>query len=186
MRARAADPDSGDMTPTNSTSDLIAASTSASSRTLQRAGGIAALVKATTYVVGFAVMAAYLAPRGFSDTQGGPAASLSFRLDNQTAMYSWYLVLYLMGGSALVCLVLAVHDLLRRKSPALSLTASVFGNIWAGLLLASGLISLVGQRAVVDLAPPTPRRPPPPGPRSAWSRTPSAGASRSWAPRGCS
>ena len=45
-----------------------------------------------------------------------------------------------------------MHDVLRRKAPTLSLTAGVFGTIWAGLLLASGLISLVGQQAVVELA----------------------------------
>ena len=68
--------------------------------------GIAALVKAATYIVGFGVMGAYLAPRGLLDAQGDPGASLSFLLDNQAAMYSWYLVLCLVGGIALVSLVL--------------------------------------------------------------------------------
>ena len=67
-------------------------------------------------------------------------------------LYSWYLVLYLVGGLALVSLVLGVHSRLRTGAAALSQTASVVGHLWAGLLLASGLIALVGQRAVVDLA----------------------------------
>lgn len=121
-------------------------------RGLQRAGGVAALVKAATYLVGFGVLGAYLVPRGFLDAQDDPAAALAFLLENQAAMYAWYLVLYLVGGAALVSLVLALHDRLRRSAPALSQTASVFGHIWAALLLASGLISLVGQRTVVDLA----------------------------------
>lgn len=76
---------------------------------------------------------------------------MQFLLENQIAMYSWYLVLYLVGGVALVSLVLGVKERLR-EAPALARTAEVFGHIWASLLLASGMIHLVGQQAVVALA----------------------------------
>ena len=118
----------------------------------QRAGGIAGFVTAATYVVGLGLMGLYLAPQGFLDEQGSPADSLAFLLDHQVLLYSWYLVLYLVGGIALVSLVIGVHSRLRRGAAGLSQTASVFGHVWAGLLLASGLIALVGQRAVVELA----------------------------------
>ncbi|MFC5381247.1 hypothetical protein [Aquipuribacter nitratireducens] len=121
------------------------------SAALERGAGVAALVKAATYLVGFGVMGAYLAPRGLLDVQGDPAASLQFLLDNQGVMYGWYLVLYLVGGIALVSLVLGVRRRLR-GAPALARTAEVFGHIWAGLLLASGMVHLVGQQAVVALA----------------------------------
>ena len=119
---------------------------------LQRAGGIAGFVTAATYVVGLGLVGLYLAPQGFLDEQGSPADSLAFLLDHQVMLYSWYLVLYLVGGLALVSLVLGVHSRLRTGAAALAQTASVFGHLWAGLLLASGLIALVGQRAVVELA----------------------------------
>jgi hypothetical protein len=109
-------------------------------------------VTAATYVVGLGLVGLYLAPQGFLDEQGSPADSLAFLLDHQVMLYSWYLVLYLVGGIALVSLVIGVHSRLRRGSAALSQTASVVGHLWAGLLLASGLIALVGQRAVVELA----------------------------------
>ncbi len=67
-----------------------------------RLTGIAALVKAATYVVGFAAMAAYLAPRGFVDAATRPAESLAFLLQNQFAMYVWYLLLSVVGGFALI------------------------------------------------------------------------------------
>lgn len=118
----------------------------------QRVGGIAALVKAATYLVGFVVMGAYLGPRGLTDAQGDPAASLAFLLDNQTAMYSWYLVLYIVGGFALVSLVLGVHARLKTTTGTLMQTATVTGITWAALLLASGLVALVGQQAVIELA----------------------------------
>lgn len=120
---------------------------------ISRAGGVAALVKAVTYVIGFGVMAAYLDPRGFGEAQGDPDASLAFLLDNQVAMYLWYLVLYVVGGVALVVLTLALHERLRYSpAAALSRTAAAFGLLWSGLLLASGSVALVGQRAVADLA----------------------------------
>ncbi len=119
---------------------------------LQRAGGIASLVEGGTYVVGFAAMAAYLAPRGFADAQGDPSTALGFLLENQVAMYVWYLLLYLVAGVALVVLSMAVHDRTRDASPALAPVTTAFGLIWSGLLLASGMVSLVGQRAVVELA----------------------------------
>ena len=119
---------------------------------LQRAGGIAGFVTAATYIVGFGLIGVYLAPRGFLDAQGSPEDSLAFLLDHQVMLYSWYLVLYLVGGLALVSLVLGVHSRLRTGAAGLSQTASVVGHLWAGLLLASGLIALVGQRAVVELA----------------------------------
>ena len=119
---------------------------------LQRVGGLAGFVIAATYLLGMGLMAAYLVPRGFLDGQASPADSLAFLLDHQAMLYIWYLVLYLVGGIALVSLVLGVHHRLRTGAAGLSQTAEVIGQIWAGLLLASGLVALVGQRAVVDLA----------------------------------
>lgn len=117
----------------------------------QRLAGLAALVKAATYVVGFAVMAAYLGPRGFVDAAANPAESLSFLLQNQSSMYVWYLLLYVVGGFALIAVVAGLNERVGAASPLLR-WSSVVGFIWAGLLLASGLIALVGQSAVVALA----------------------------------
>ena len=83
-----------------------------SSAALQRGAGIAALVRAAIFLVGFPLLI-YLIPRGFLDAQGHPAPSVQFLLDNQVAMYSWYLVLYLVSGVAQVSLVLGVKERLR-------------------------------------------------------------------------
>jgi hypothetical protein len=120
-------------------------------RSLERAGGTAALVTAATYVTGFAVMGAYLAPRGFVDAQGDPAASLRVLTENAGVMYGWNLVLYLVGGLALMGLTLALRDRLG-AAPHLARAAAILGSVWAGLLLASGMVALVGQTTVLDLA----------------------------------
>lgn len=118
-------------------------------RAARRAGGVAALVKAATYLVGFLVLGAYLAPEGFGD--GTPAESVAFVVDHQAVLYAWNAVLYLLGGVALLVLVLVLHERLRAAAPLLARTATALGAIWSGLLLAAGMIALVGQRAVVDL-----------------------------------
>jgi hypothetical protein len=110
------------------------------------------LVIAATYIVGFTAMVAYLVPAGFTGAAADPTASLDFLLDHQTSLYLWYLVLYLIGGAALVVLALGVHDRLARSQPALAKVTTGFGLIWSGHLLASGMVALLGQLAVVELA----------------------------------
>ena len=61
-------------------------------------------------------------------------------------------MLYLVAGAALVVLVLGIHDRLEDRTPTLARTTTAFGLIWAGLVLASGMVALVGQRAAVELA----------------------------------
>ena len=85
---------------------------------LVRAGGVAAQVVAGTYVVGFGAMAAYLVPAGFVDTVTDPAGSLAFLVDHQPAMRLWYVVLYLVGGTAMALVALGVGDRLRAAAPA--------------------------------------------------------------------
>ncbi len=121
-------------------------------RHLQRAAGIAALLEGSTYLAGFGVMVTHLAPRGFTDAVSDPARSLTFLLQNQAVMYLWYLLIYLVAGAALVVLTLGIHDRLKHATPALSQVTTAFGLIWSGLLLASGMVALVGQRGAVELA----------------------------------
>lgn len=116
------------------------------------ATGIAAIVKAGTYLVGLVVVGAYLAPRGLSDAVADPGGSLAFLLENAGFLYWWYCLLYVVGGLALAVLVVGLRDRDRRSGPMLSDVAAALGLVWSGLLLASGLVALVGQSAVVALA----------------------------------
>ncbi len=114
-----------------------------------RAGGVAALVKAATYLIGFVVLGAYLAPEGFGDTS--PAESVSFLVEHQSVLYAWNTVLYLVGGGALLVLVLALYEQLGPVPGLLRRVTTAVGLLWSGLLVASGLVALVGQTAVVEL-----------------------------------
>lgn len=96
-------------------------------RALQRTGGLAALVTAGTYLVGLVVLGACLAPRGYLDAQGDPAASLEFLIGDEAVLYGWYLVLCLVGGVALISVVLALPTRLAASAPALAATGAAFG-----------------------------------------------------------
>ena len=116
---------------------------------LQKAGGIAALVEAIAYIVGFTIMATFLNPR---DTEGWtPARKLSFALEKQSIFQALTILIYVVFGIALVFLAVALHERLSGRSSDLMKIATPFGLIWAGLVIASGMVGSVGLEAVAAL-----------------------------------
>jgi hypothetical protein len=116
---------------------------------LQKAGGIAALVEALAYIVGFTIMATLLDP---GDTEGwAPARQLSFALEKQSIFQALTLLIYVVFGIALVFLAVALHDRLSGRYSDIMKVATPFGLIWAGLAIASGMVGSVGLEAVAAL-----------------------------------
>lgn len=119
-------------------------------RTSARIGGIGALVATATFVFGIALFATSLSDYTSGDPT--PAESVSFLVGHQTTLFLWYLVIFLVFGVAIVPLTRTLHQRLRGGSPLLADVAAVFGFIWTGLMLATGMISNVGIGVVADLA----------------------------------
>jgi len=115
----------------------------------QKVGGIAALIAAATFLVGFGVFFTLLAPYSTGDVD--PGAYVAFLAANQAIMYVWNLIIYVAFGVVLVVLSLALYDRLKTVSPALMQTATAFGLIWAGLVIASGMVANNDLGVVVDL-----------------------------------
>ncbi len=115
---------------------------------LQKAGGIAALIQALAYVVGFAVMATVLNP-GDSDSWSA-AQKLDFVLARKQGFQAWMIFIYVVFGMALVVLATALHHRLKDSS-GLTQVATAFGLIWAGLVIASGMIATVGLESLSAL-----------------------------------
>jgi hypothetical protein len=114
---------------------------------LQKLGGIAALIEAALYITGFALFLTVLDPSGYD----GHVQKVAFLADNQVASYIANLLIYVVFGVVLVVLVLALHARLKKGSPAIMQTATAFGLIWAGLVIASGMIANIGNSTVVGL-----------------------------------
>ena len=118
---------------------------------LQRMGGVAALIMAATFVVGFAVFLTVLMPAGYFDARVDPVQKAAILADNQAIASISYLISFVVFGILLVVLALALYERLKAGAPGMAQTATAFGLIWAGLVIASGMVANVGIGTVVDL-----------------------------------
>jgi hypothetical protein len=117
-------------------------------QSLQKLGGIGALIAAGTFVVGLAMIATL-----FTDfvSAATPAAAVEFITNNQLALYSWNITIHIVFGIVLGPLVLAIADRLRQAHSPLARVASVFGLIWSGVIISTGMIVNIAYATVSDL-----------------------------------
>jgi hypothetical protein len=113
----------------------------------QKIGGFAALYEAAAYVLGIVFFIFIVDYPGVVD----PVEKLVLLVDNQALMYMVTLIIYVVFGIVLVVLALALYERLRAGSPALMRTATVFGLLWAFVVIAGGMIFLIGMKTVTDL-----------------------------------
>lgn len=117
----------------------------------QKTAGVAALIDALTFIIGFALYFTLLASSGYAEGGTTPVENAAFLAKHPALMYAWNLVIYILFGLALVALSLGLHDRLKAGSPALAQGSAAFGLLWAGLVLASGMVANIGQGMVVSL-----------------------------------
>ena len=117
---------------------------------LQRLGGVAALAQAAVYVAAMVLFLGILIPAGYGASTN-PIQNVAFLADNQTAIYVVNVVVYVVSSVLIAVLALSLYDLLKGGSPVLMQTATVFGLVWAGVLIATGMIASIGLSSVVDL-----------------------------------
>lgn len=117
----------------------------------QKMGGVAALIIAVTWVVGFAVFLGVLEPAGYFNEGVDAAEKARILVDNQAAVSVSYLVPFVVFGIFLVVLSLALYERLKTGASAMAQAAAAFGLIWAGVVIASGMVANVGIAAVADL-----------------------------------
>ena len=112
-----------------------------------RVGGLAALTEAAIYVAGIVYFLVFL---DFANVTG-PLQQVELFVANQTSLYAMYLLIYVVFGVVLVALVLALHARLKTDAPMLMGATTAFGLIWAGLVIASGMVANIATGVVVDL-----------------------------------
>jgi hypothetical protein len=111
--------------------------------------GIAAVIQAATYVAGIALYFTLLAAPIAEGVD--PVQRVAVLARNQAITYTSNLIIYVLSGVALVVLALALYERLKARSPAMAQTATAFGLIWAGLVIAAGMVFNVGLGTVVDI-----------------------------------
>ncbi len=109
----------------------------------QRSGGLAALLCAATFLVGFALYFTVLAQANYGSLAIDPRLHVEFLRNNAAVMYAWYFIIYCVFGLSLVVLALALDRQFSRGS-ALARLATIYGCIWAGLVIATGMVANVG------------------------------------------
>ncbi|WP_277553138.1 hypothetical protein [Halobaculum limi] len=111
------------------------------------AGGLAALTEAALYVLGIGY---FLVVLDFASATT-PLQQLELFVANEATLSAMYLLVYVVFGVVLVPLVLTLHhDLSAGARMAMQVTTA-FGLIWAGLVVASGMIATLATGVVVDL-----------------------------------
>jgi hypothetical protein len=80
-----------------------------------------------------------------------PAQKVALVVEQQMVIFSTNLLMYVFFGPALIVLALALYDQLKSKAPAIMQVATVIGIIWAGSLIADGMVSNAGIAPVVAL-----------------------------------
>lgn len=116
-------------------------------KTLQKFGAFSALYMAVAYLIGMVIFLAVLNYPSITD----PAQKVTLLVEKQMIIFSTNLLMYVFTGVFLVVLALALHERLRQAAPALMQVATAIGLIWAGSLVASGMVSNAGIKPVIAL-----------------------------------
>jgi hypothetical protein len=109
-------------------------------KNVQKVGGIAALVCAGTFILAIGLVATILTP--MLDSALTYEQFIAFYLPHQSLVFIWHFCMYLVNGTFLTILVLALYQQLKTSAPVLSRVAACFGLFWTGLVFASGFITL--------------------------------------------
>ena len=116
-------------------------------KTLQKFGGFAALYLAVAYLIGMVIFMVVLDYLIITD----PAQKVALLVEMQMVTISTNLLMYVFFGVFLIVLSLALYDRLKSGAPAIMQVATVMGIIWAGSLIASGMVANAGIAPVVAL-----------------------------------
>jgi hypothetical protein len=116
-------------------------------KTLQKFGGFAALYMAAAHLIGIVIFLVILDYLSITD----PAQKVTLNVDKQMVIFSTNLLMYVFFGFFLIILSLALYDRLKSGAPAIMQVATAIGIIWAGSLIASGMVANAGLATVVSL-----------------------------------
>lgn len=116
-------------------------------KTWQKLGGLAALYLAVAYLIGMAIFLVVLDYPSISD----PVQKVALLVEMPAVTFATNLLMYVFFGVGLTILALALYQRLQAGAPALMQVATALGIIWAGSLIASGMVANAGIAPAVAL-----------------------------------
>jgi len=117
-------------------------------KTLQKLGGFCSISLGVIYIIAFIAYGGILE---FPNTNATEIERLNFLSDNYLMLSTLNLISYVLFGILLAVLVVSIHQRIKDYLPNLSLLSSVFGIIWVGLVIASGMIANFGLNSVIEI-----------------------------------
>ena len=117
-------------------------------KNVQKIGGFAALYLAAAYAIGISLFLVVLDYPHIVE----PAQKVALLVDKPMVIYLTNLLLYVLFGVVLVVLALALYERLQAVASAIIRMATAIGLIWAGMLIASGMVANAGIAPVVALS----------------------------------
>ncbi|MEM9667469.1 MAG: DUF4386 family protein [Pseudomonadota bacterium] len=118
----------------------------------QRISGASAIVAGLTYIIGFWVYFSILGPAQYGSPEIPATQHVEFLAENQDLMSSWNLVIYILNAVLMVFIVIGLYHRIKTANETLAQAASVFGIIWAGLILAAGMVENLSLTQIVRLS----------------------------------
>jgi hypothetical protein len=102
--------------------------------------GFSAIFLGLIYIAAFVYFGAFFS----YPVSGTPEEKMRFLADHQMEVSIVYFSIYVLFGILLAILVVGVHETLKSASPPIASLTSIFGVIWIGLVIASGMIYNIG------------------------------------------
>jgi hypothetical protein len=117
-------------------------------KTLQKLGGFCSISLGLIYIIAFIVYGGIL---DYPKADATEIERLNFLSDNYLILSTINLISYVLFGILLAVLVVSIHQKIKDYLPNLSILASIFGIIWVGLVIASGMIANIGLNSVIEI-----------------------------------
>jgi hypothetical protein len=116
-------------------------------KALNKYGGFSAFYLAAAYLIGISLFLVVLDYPSITD----PAQKVALLVEKQIVIFTTNLLMYVFFGIFLVVLSLALYERLKSGMTALMQVATVIGIVWAGSLVASGMVSNAGIAPAIAL-----------------------------------
>ena len=115
---------------------------------LDKPAGLSAIAAAGIYIVAFIYFGAFWS----YPSTASPVEKIDYLVEHFRAFSAIYFLMYVVFGIFLAVLVVGLHEKLKHSQNPLIQIGSLFGAVWVGLVLASGMIATIGLAHVVELA----------------------------------
>lgn len=120
---------------------------------LPRAGALAALGQGAAFLVGMVMYVLMIAPwEGYRAPGSSAASNVALVAEHPVELQSWYAVIFIGFGLALVAGTVTLYGLLRDRAPSWARAQAALGTIWATLMFAVGMTAIASVDMIAGLA----------------------------------